>query len=148
MTDISFEREIADLEAELATERAELSHLQQEWEEHALEFDELREALANLRAAAEGRPPADGHATSPLAIELNPETGRPPRGARREQIEAICRRLGRGSATFRTVDILNHIRKVDGEVSSGVRSYTYAMMKTLAEEGFVDKVGRGTWKLS
>ncbi len=40
------------------------------------------------------------------------------------------------------------IGEVDGEVSSGVRSYTYAIMKTFAEEGFLEKVDRGTWKLA
>jgi hypothetical protein len=148
VTDISFDREIADLEAELAAERQELARLQEQWDAFDGDFAELREALTKLRAAAEGRTPRGEAARSPLEIELNPETGRPPRGARREQIVAICRRIGRGGKTFRTVDVLDVIGEVDGEVSSGVRSYTYAIMKTFAEEGFLEKVDRGTWKLA
>ena len=105
----------------------------------------MREAIEHLRAAVEGRDVKSAKIAP--RVDVNPETGRPARGARRDQLLQICRRLGRGQKTFRTVDVLNRVREVEGELSPGIRSYTYSIMKTFEDEGVMQKVGRGTWKL-
>lgn len=145
MSTVSFEKEIAGIEKQLETERQELQRLEKDWKSFDLEFSELRDALENLKAAAEGRTVRG--AKTAQRVDVNPDTGRPSRGARRDQLIQICRRLGRGQKTFRTIDVLDRVREVEGGVSAGIRSYTYSIMKTFEEEGLLEKVDRGTWKL-
>ena len=142
---VSFDNEIRDIEAQLEQEREELRELEEQYSGMDVELDELREALASLRRASSGK---SRPRTRARAVEVNPETGRPSRGARREQLMSICRSLGRGGNVFRTVEVLERVRDIEGEVSAGVRSYTYSSMATFAEEGLLEKVGRGRWRLA
>ena len=147
--DITFSEEIARMEDALERAQDELEELQSRRMAHDVQTRELRQSLQDLRATLRGELPRPARvATTEIeAVEVDPETGRPSRGARREQVEEICKKLGAGGQEFRTVDVLNEIRRVEGEVGDGMRSYIYAVMKTLEEDDFLEKVGRGTWKL-
>src|SRR5690554_4116937 len=104
---ISFKDNIASLETALASARAELAELETRSKNYDLKTQETREALENLRCALRGDVPAETtrQASGSLnSLDVNPDTGRPARGARREQIETICRKLGKGNQVFRTVD--------------------------------------------
>lgn len=148
---ISFKEDIAALEAQLDIAREELSDLEQRWKAYDLKTQEAREALSSLRRTLRGELP-DAEPSGPGAaiekVEINPESGRPSRGARRDQIEQICTKIGRSGDVFRTVDVLNVLEEVEGELTAGMKSYTYAVMTTLQEEGVVEKVGRGRWELN
>ncbi len=142
-----FGSEIAAVEKQLELNKEKLRKLEREYREVDEEYSQLKESMEHFQAALEGR--ATGSQTSSIpVVETDPDTGRPSRGARRDQIVAICKKLGRGKKTFRTIDVLNKIAEVEGEVSSGIRSYTYAIMKTFEQDGIVEKVGRGTWKVA
>lgn len=148
---VTFKDDIAALEAKLSRAREELGELERRWEAYDLKTQEAREALASLRRSLRGELPAEGDeglANQIERVDINPESGRPARGARREQIEQICKKIGRGRDDFRTVDVLNVLEEVEGELTDGMKSYTYAVMTTLQEEGVVDKVGRGRWTLA
>lgn len=146
---ISFQDDIEALEAKLARARQELEDLEQRWQTYDLKTQETREALEKLRRSLRGELPGDeqGVAGQIEQVEVNADSGRPPRGARREQIEQICKKIGRTRDNFRTVDVLNVLEQVEGELTDGMKSYTYAVMTTLQEDGVVEKVGRGRWTL-
>ena len=147
---ISFKDDISALEAKLESARQELSELEHRWEVYDLKTQECREALANLRQTMRGEVPGETSSGGPgdiEAVRINPETGRPPRGARRKQIEQICQRIGQSGESFRTVEVLEVLAEIEGDLTDGMKSYTYAVMKTLQEEDVVEKVGRGRWKL-
>lgn len=148
---VTFEDEISALEAKLAQAREELDELEKRWRAYDLKTQETRQALTNLRRTLRGELPGeadDGVASQIDKVDINPDSGRPARGARRDQIEQICQKIGRTHDSFRTVDVLNVLEDIEGELTDGMKSYTYAVMTTLQEEGVVDKVGRGRWKLA
>ena len=152
---LDFSDEIEKFEAALAEKRTELAELEQKRDTHTDQTRKARAALEDLRAVLRGETPPSKKASKPRsvrgisAIEVDDETGRPPRGARRRQILDICRKIGSDGDIFRTADVLTVLRKVegdeDGTISPGMRSYTYTVMNTLGEEGHIKRKGRGKW---
>lgn len=148
---ISFKENIVSLENALSTARADLIELENRSQTYDLKTQETREALENLRCSLRGEIPRPKTRKTPgsiSALEVNRESGRPARGARRQQIETICEKIGKGQRPFRTVDVLNILRDVEDELSQGMKSYTYAVMNTLKDENIVTKIGRGKWTLT
>ena len=149
---ISFADDIEELESQLEEARAELEALEEKYHAYDLKTEKTRTSLKAVRETLEGRLPEDHEGVGGIAdvpkVEINPESGRPPRGARRDQLEKICRKIGNEQDVFRTVEVLNMLREVEGELTDGMKSYTYAVMTTLQEEDVVEKVGRGKWKLA
>ncbi|MGM0555410.1 MAG: hypothetical protein ACQEVA_03430 [Myxococcota bacterium] len=148
---ISFQSDIEELERELERARTELEELEEKYRTYNLKTEECRRSLTAVRSTLDGKLPADhrddaGEDTI-LQVEVNPESGRPSRGARREQLEKICRKIGASGEAFRTVDVLNMLREIEGELTDGMKSYTYAVMTTLQDDDIVEKVGRGRWVL-
>lgn len=138
---VSFRDEIAELEAQREATLERLKQLEKQWDQNNVETQECREAIENLRGTLKRS------SKRIAALPVSDESGRPSRGARRDQIEKICRKLGRGGKSFRTSDVLSELSRVEGELSDGIRSYTYAVMNTFLTDGFTNKVGRGTWRL-
>ena len=146
---MNFGTDISSLEALIESERAALQDLIEQRQANTIQTQNVRAMIAQLRDLhASGKAPGTGKRSRIEALDINAETGRPPRGDRKSQIEMISRKLGRAGKEFRTVDVLNEIRQVELSISSGVKSYTYSVMKTLGEEGVLEKVGRGRWKLA
>jgi molecular chaperone GrpE (heat shock protein) len=148
---VTFGDDIAALEDKLSCARNELEQLERRWKAYDFKTQETREALTNLRRTMRGEiPGADEHAleTQIEQVDINPDSGRPSRGARRSQIEQICTKIGRAADSFRTVEVLNMLEDIEGDLTDGMKSYTYAVMTTLQDEGVVEKVGRGRWTLA
>lgn len=148
--DVNFKEEIHGLRAALQQAKQELAELEQRAQLHDVTTRETRQALENLRRTLQGElPPSEPRRQSAgmRALPVNPDTGRPARGSRRSQIEAICRKLGRGGHSFRTAQVLNTLREVERGISTGMKSYTYAVMTSLESDNIIEKVDRGTWKL-
>lgn len=138
---ISFRDEIVLLEAQREATLERIQQLEAQWERNNIETSECRAAIEGLRATLK-------RSTKKIAaLPVNEASGRPARGARRDQVERICKKLGRGGKTFRTVDVLNQLMTVEGELSEGIRSYTYAVMNQFQDDGAIVKVGRGSWRL-
>lgn len=148
---ISFEDEIDRLEHELERARVELERLEKKYRTYNLKTEECRESLEAVRSTIEGRLPEGRQGDEGVGeisqVDVNPDSGRPSRGARRAQLEKICRKIGASGDAFRTVDVLNMLREIEGELTDGMKSYTYAVMTTLQQEDIVEKVGRGRWVL-
>ena len=146
--DINFSDDIKKLTTALEEARNELAELQKQREEYEVDAADLRSSLQGLRAAVVDERVPDAKGARIRKLDINDESGRPSRGARRDQIEAICKKLGRGGKSFRTRDVIAQLGEVEGDLSDGMKSYTYAVLKTLAEQKALKKTGRGTWKLS
>ena len=148
---ISFAEEIAALEVELERATAQLHSLQEQWRSYQVDVEECREALARLRRTMQGKLPAASESRIDLAdidpVPIQPDTGRAPRGARHHQIEQICRYLGVGGDEFRTIDVLDILERVEDELSESAKAYVYNLMDSLAEDGLLEKTGRGQWQL-
>lgn len=150
---MDFSQEIEKFEAALEEKRAKLEELQQKRDAHAVQTEKARTALEDLRAVLRGETPPSKRASKPSkrsirgisSVPVNEDTGRPARGARRKQILDICRKIGADGDVFRTADVLEVLREVEDDVSTGMRSYTYTVMNSLGEEGRIERKGRGKW---
>lgn len=149
---LTFSEEIEDFKDALEKKRNKLKELKQRRSAHAVQTRKARAALEDLQAVLRGETPPSqrgqrGSSRGISAVPVNEDTGRPARGARREQILAICRKVGASGDVFRTRDVLEELRKVEDEVNDGKRSYTYTLMNRLGEEGHIERKGRGKWVL-
>ena len=147
MDTISFSDEIESIERELEHTKQELDRLQQAYEQFDLKTQTLRSLIQDLSSLEKGEMPQKSKGDSSRALRVNEETGRPSRGARREQIKSICEDLAKNQDTFKTIEILRALRAREGELTSGMKSYTYTLMSALEKDGFVKKVGRALWRL-
>ncbi|MFU8807128.1 MAG: hypothetical protein ACNA8W_25190, partial [Bradymonadaceae bacterium] len=149
---LSFSEEIEGLEAALDAHEEELAELEEKRRAFDIQTRETRDALSRLRQTMRGELPdrkGRRRQTSELEpLDINPESGRPSRGARRVQIETLCRQLARSGATFQTKDVIEELTRIEGELSTGIRSYIYAVMNSLQDEKTITKVGRGRWQLN
>ena len=143
----SFVSEIKSLKSELDTSEAALSKLMEKRQAYETDIQQLRSSLDALKAALNGQLPTQNSKRNVKPVPRKAGSDRPKRGSRKAQIQTICRTLGRTGDSFRTAQVLNELKRVEDEITDGIRSYTYAVMNTLEEERFIEKVGRGTWKL-
>lgn len=151
--DVNFSDEIEEFKKALKEKRNLLEELEEKRNSHAEQTRRARQALEDLRAVLRGETPPSKRTTKTNAagiskVPVNDETGRPPRGARRQQIHDICRKVGAGGEVFRTADVLKVLREVEDEVLPGKRSYTYTVMNKLEDDGIVERRGRGKWVLT
>ncbi len=149
---VDFGDERATFQARLDKAREELAQLESRLEEHGVQTGKARASLQQMRVLLGGKLPKKargrGRGRGKIrALEVNDETGRPARGSRRQQVEDICTSLGKGGQTFRSVEVLKALQAIEGDVSNGMKSYTYTVLNTLGEEGILTKVGRGKWTL-
>lgn len=148
----SFTEEIEFFENRLQLAREELAELERKHQTHDVEIQKCRQSIRAVRQIMEGKLPetrrSQSNTQSVEQLEVNPDTGRPSRGARRDQIERICLSIGATGEAFRTVDMLNKLREVEGDLSDGMKSYAYAVMSKLQDDQVIEKVGRGKWTLT
>ncbi len=152
---ISFSEEISNLEQAIIQHEQDLTELEERHSQFDVQTHDARRVLGELRESfgmpsnrtTKGGGRAGSKLRSVSALETNPESGRPARGARRAQIEAICRALGQAQGEFRTAEVIDQIRDLEGELSGSLRSYIYALMTTLETETILEKVGHGRWKV-
>lgn len=147
---VNFSEEIENFESALEEKRNTLKELQAKRDSHAVQTRKARAALEDLQAVLRGETPPSQRTgrrgvRGVASVPVSDDTGRPARGARRQQISDICRQLGSEGEVFRTADVLDVLRKVEDDVSTGMRSYTYTVMNALDDEGVVEKAGRGKW---
>ncbi len=157
---MNFAEEITNFEKALEEKRQALKELETRRDAHAVQTRRARVALEDLRAVLRGETPpsqrsSDRSTQGISAVPVDKNTGRPARGARREQILEICRKVGSSGEIFRTRKVLGVLREVEGEededgnrtLEKGLRSYTYSLMNTLDEEGIIERQeGRGKWR--
>lgn len=148
-TQVDFGSELKKLQSELAQAQAELKALQDEYKQHNFHTQSCRDALRDIRLTMAGKLPGGpgGKRRKASALPKNAGTNRPSRGARKEQLEALCREIGAETDTFRTIDVIRELAKREGDISSGTKSYTYAVLAGLEKDGVIVKEGRGTWSI-
>lgn len=149
---VTFKEDINFYETQLEEARAELARLEKELADHDVKTEDCRESLQMLKDFLAGKSvniggSARGSKRKIGALQVNPDTNRPGRGKRRDQLLDICKKLGRGKATFRTIDVIKELEAIEPEVTKGMRSYTYAALASFDDDGLLQKTGRGTWKL-
>src|SRR5690606_13569159 len=136
----NFGAELKKLQSELAQAQAELKSLQDEYKQHNFHTQTCREALRDIRLTLAGKlPGATDKRRKARALPKNASTNRPSRGARKEQIEALCREIGAQNDTFRTIEVIQELAKREGDISSGTKSYTYAVLAGLEKDGVIVK---------
>ena len=80
-------------------------------------------------------------------VPVDEETGKPPRGARSRQIRQAIEVISRRQETFKAVELFKLLQEADPSVSDSQRAYLYSKLNDLRDEGVLEKVKRGTWKL-
>jgi chromosome segregation ATPase len=145
---MDFNQEIERLKAELTSAERELAELEDRAAQYSQQTQDCRNAIQGLRQALEGKIGGRGRGKGGERVLVNDSTGRPRRGARRKQVELICKRLGRNGRAFRTINVVREMQHIEGGISEGMKSYVYAVLTTLCDKNAVERVGRGTWKLT
>jgi hypothetical protein len=143
---MDFKQELENLKSKLTVAEGELKELEDRAQLYSQQTQECRTAVAGLRSALDGKIGGRGRGKGAERVLVNESTGRPKRGARRKQVELICKRLGRSGRSFRTIDVVREMVHIEGGISEGMKSYVYAVLTALSERGTVERVGRGTWK--
>ena len=154
---VTFSDQIEQLEAALEQKREQLEELKAKRHAHDDKILEASRAIQDLRAVLRGEVPPSKKSGKPKAesvarkiepVEMSESEGsdRPKRGQRRDQIIDICELYGAGGTIFRTADVLDVLRIVEDDITPGIRSYTYAVMNDLRDDGKVVKKGRGKWR--
>lgn len=145
----SLREEKQQLEEEIEAIEAELSRKSSNTEDLRRDLEQLTESLETGEVPndeSESSSPVDG--IEP--VELNPETRRPPRGARSDQIrqaiDVISER--KEEETFRAAELFELLEKADSSFGDDQRAYLYSKLDDLRDEGVLEKVSRGTWKLA
>lgn len=148
MKNLSFSTEIEINKQELERTRKELEQLKLAYNQFDVKTQTLQSIINELSQLEKGEMPHKTKKGSRSgALSVNEETGRPNRGARRDQVKDICKELAKTKDTFKTVEILRELKAREEELTPGMKSYTYAVMNTLEKDQFVEKVGRALWKL-
>lgn len=148
MTQVSFSTELEIIKQELDHTKKELKELKKAYNQFDVKTQSLQTLIQELSMLEKGElPKTSKKASRSGALNVNAQTGRPSRGARRDQVKEICNELASTNETFKTVEILRKLKEREGELTPGMKSYTYAVMSTLEKEKFVKKVGRAQWKL-
>ncbi len=151
---MTFSGELENFQEALQQKQARLKELRQQRREYEGRTKKARQALQDLQAILRGEHPSSSdasvHGIDPVVI---PEGNkRPPRGARKNQIRQICRLVGSTGDTFRTKQVIDKLREIEGDgqgdIDKSIISYVYSVMNTLGEEGFLQREeGRGKWSL-
>lgn len=148
VNDVNFDKEIESIKKALNEARAELEDLEERRAAYDTEVSGLRTSLDELKLALDGKLPPTSEKSGLKPVARKKGSDRPKRGARKTQVVNICRALGRRGDTFRTREVIDELKRIEDDVTEGIRSYTYSLMDTLQDEGVVEKVGRGTWTLN
>lgn len=130
-----------ELEGEIETLEEELENIP--------ELDSLEEDLEGLRYALDHGeiPEEEGNVPGVEKVPVNEETGRPPRGARTRQIKQAIDVISKEKETFEAKKIFELLQKADDSITDDKRAYLYSKLNDFREEGMLEKVGRGTWKI-
>ena len=133
-------QEISDLEAELSQKSANTASLREDLEEltESIESNDVPESAKERKKSVRGIE----------RVPVDEETGKPPRGRRGEQIEQAIKVISRRKETFKAVELFELLQEADPLVSDSQRAYLYSKLNDLRDEGKLEKVKRGTWKLA
>lgn len=150
---MDFEEQLESLREERERLEEEIGDLEAELSRKASNTESLREDLEELTESIEtGRVPEEesGEGSTVRGIErveLDPESGRPPRGARSRQIRQAIDVISRDQDEFKAAELFELLQEADPSIEESQRAYLYSKLKELRDEGVLEKVGRGTWTL-
>jgi DNA repair exonuclease SbcCD ATPase subunit len=145
----SLREEKQQLEEEIEAIEAKLSRKSSNTEELRRDLERLTESLQTGEV-----PENESASASPVdgiePVELNPDTERPPRGARSEQIRQAIDVISdrKDEETFRAAELFELLEKADASFGDDQRAYLYSKLDDLREEDVLEKVSRGTWTLA
>jgi chromosome segregation ATPase len=132
--------QISELEAELSQKSANTASLREDLEEltESIESNDVPESAKERRKSVRGID----------RVPVDQETGKPPRGRRGEQIEQGIKVISRRQETFKAVELFELLKEADPNVTDSQRAYLYSKLNDMRDEGKLEKVKRGTWKLA
>ena len=111
-------------------------------------LEEVREKIDNIRHTMRTGeiPEGDSMVAGVERVSVNPETGRPRRGAREQQIRQAIDVISDQQETFKAREVFELLQKADPEISESQRAYLYSKLGDLREKGELEKIKRGVWK--
>lgn len=151
---MDFESELEHLRERKQKLEEKITKLEEALAQKSADTKQIRRDLEQWKASVEtGEIPEEERrdSTSSSAIprvEVNPETQRPPRGARGEQIEKAIKVISRRQDQFKASELFELIQEHDPDFEKNQRDYMYSKLNNLRDEGELEKVKRGTWTLT
>jgi len=149
---VEFEQELEELRNLREKFSNKIEEIQEALERRTRNTEKLRKEIQALNASVEsgGIPDEEGVGRAVAGIEPaeTTEEGNPKRGARGRQIEQAIDVITRQQETFKAKELFELIKQADPNVDDSQRAYLYSKLNDLRDEGEIEKVKRGTWKLA
>lgn len=139
------ERELRD---KIEAIEAELSEESENTEKLRSHLERLDESISRSAVPSDETDTADeGPASAIDRVDVNPETGKPPRGARGRQIRQAIGVVTQDKEQFKAREVFDLMKEADPSVEESQRAYLYSKLKDLRDDGELEKVARGTWEI-
>lgn len=151
---MDFEEQLEGLREEKQRLEAEISQLEKKLSQKSSNTESLREDLETLTESLEtGEVPASERTDAQSVdgidpVPVDPDTGKPPRGARGKQIRQAIEVISQDKDEFKAAELFELLQEADPSISESQRAYLYSKLNDLREDGVLEKVKRGTWTLA
>lgn len=151
---MNFQEQLEDLREEKKQLQEDIAEIEEKLSEKSADTKSLRDDLVKLTESIEtGEVPASERkgAQSVRGIDrvpVDPETKKPPRGARGRQIRQAIDVITNKQETFKAAELFELLQKADPSISESQRAYLYSKLNDLRDDDVLEKVKRGTWKLA
>ena len=147
--EMDFEQQLEGLRDEKQRLEQEISELEAKLSQKSSNTESLRDDLESLTESLEtGQVPAAQPVAGIDPVPVDPDTGKPPRGARGRQIRQAIEVISRDQDTFKAAELFELLQEADPSISESQRAYLYSKLNDLRDEGVLEKVKRGTWTLA
>lgn len=151
---MDFEEQLEGLREEKQRLEQEIAELETKLSQKSSNTESLREDLESLTESLEtGEVPASERRDAQTVqgidpVPVDPDTQKPPRGARGRQIRQAIKVISRDKDQFKAAELFELLQEADPSISESQRAYLYSKLNDLRDEGVLEKVKRGTWTLA
>lgn len=150
---VDFEQELDELRDLRQKFVNKIEEIEDALETKTRNTEKLRRELQALNASIEsGDIPSKDSDTGQAVRGIEPaettDAGNPKRGERGRQIEQAIDVISREQETFKAAELFDLIRQADPNVDDSQRAYLYSKLNELRDEGEIEKVKRGTWRVA
>lgn len=150
---MEFEEQLEGLREQKQRLREEIAAIEEKLSKKSANTESLRNDLENLTESLETNEVPPSERTDEQSVRgidrvpVDPESGKPPRGARGRQIRQAIEVISDRQDTFKAAELFELLQEADPSVSDSQRAYLYSKLNDLRDEGVLEKVKRGTWRL-
>ncbi|MFB6263437.1 MAG: hypothetical protein ABEL76_07415 [Bradymonadaceae bacterium] len=147
---MDFEAELEELREAKATIRDKIRDIEEKLshESENTHLERLEESINRGAAPSQDETDEDAGAVAEIdRVDVDPETGKPPRGARGRQIRQAIDVVTSDKEKFKAAEVFDLMKEADPSVEESQRAYLYSKLNDMKDDGELEKVARGTWRV-